>query len=75
MPPGPKEGDLAHDMSHEAVVHKRIHTDKGESGLYDSFVRMFSCNFCKTSKSKIHMSCEGSLDKIVSNGGLWFNLS
>lgn len=26
--PGPKEGDLAHDMSHEA---KRMHTDKGES--------------------------------------------
>lgn len=30
IPPGPKEGDLAHDMSHEAVAHKRIHTDKGE---------------------------------------------
>jgi len=28
MAPGPKEGDLAHDMSHEA---KRMHTDKGES--------------------------------------------
>lgn len=25
VPPGPKEGDLAHDMSHEA---KRMHTDK-----------------------------------------------
>uniref|UniRef100_G3NAV2 Dachshund d n=1 Tax=Gasterosteus aculeatus aculeatus TaxID=481459 RepID=G3NAV2_GASAC len=28
IPPGPKEGDLAHDMSHEM---KRMHTDKGES--------------------------------------------
>lgn len=28
--PGPKEGDLAHDMSHEA---KRMHADKGESSL------------------------------------------
>lgn len=28
MAPGPKEGDLAHDMSHEA---KRMHADKGES--------------------------------------------
>lgn len=33
IPPGPKEGDLAHDMSHEAAAHKRNHTDKGESGL------------------------------------------
>lgn len=31
IPPGPKEGDLAHDMSHEAAAHKRNHTDKGES--------------------------------------------
>lgn len=30
IPPGPKEGDLAHDMSHEAAAHKRIHNDKGE---------------------------------------------
>ncbi|XP_059896182.1 dachshund d [Gadus macrocephalus] len=28
MPPGPKEGDLAHDMSHEA---KRMHHEKGQS--------------------------------------------
>lgn len=33
IPPGPKEGDLAHDMSHEAAAHKRNHTDKGESRL------------------------------------------
>lgn len=33
IPPGPKEGDLAHDMSHEAAAHKRMHTDKGESGF------------------------------------------
>ncbi|MEQ2205205.1 hypothetical protein XENOCAPTIV_012300 [Xenoophorus captivus] len=26
LAPGPKEGDLAHDMSHEV---KRMHTDKG----------------------------------------------
>lgn len=31
IPPGPKEGDLAHDMSHEAAAHKRNHIDKGES--------------------------------------------
>lgn len=31
IPPGPKEGDLAHDMSHEAATHKRIHADKGET--------------------------------------------
>lgn len=30
MPPGPKEGDLAHDMSHEL---KRMHADKGETGF------------------------------------------
>lgn len=30
IPPGPKEGDLAHDMSHEAAAHKRMHADKGE---------------------------------------------
>lgn len=34
IPPGPKEGDLAHDMSHEAATHKRIHADKGETGLF-----------------------------------------
>uniref|UniRef100_A0A8C3G5Y1 Dachshund d n=1 Tax=Cyclopterus lumpus TaxID=8103 RepID=A0A8C3G5Y1_CYCLU len=28
MPPGPKEGDLAHDMSHEM---KRMHTDKEDN--------------------------------------------
>ncbi|CAG07301.1 unnamed protein product [Tetraodon nigroviridis] len=28
IPPGPKEGDLAHDMSYEAATHKRIHADK-----------------------------------------------
>ncbi|TKS66903.1 Dachshund -like protein 1 [Collichthys lucidus] len=28
IPPGPKEGDLAHDMSHEAAAHKRMHADK-----------------------------------------------
>uniref|UniRef100_H3DBZ0 SKI/SNO/DAC domain-containing protein n=1 Tax=Tetraodon nigroviridis TaxID=99883 RepID=H3DBZ0_TETNG len=31
IPPGPKEGDLAHDMSYEAATHKRIHADKGEN--------------------------------------------
>lgn len=30
IPPGPKEGDLAHDMTHEA---KRMHTDKGLSSV------------------------------------------
>ncbi|TNN04412.1 hypothetical protein fugu_001441 [Takifugu bimaculatus] len=30
IPPGPKEGDLAHDMSHEAATHKRIHADKAQ---------------------------------------------
>lgn len=30
VPPGPKEGDLAHDMSHEA---KRMHTDKEDNPL------------------------------------------
>ncbi|XP_074551272.1 dachshund d isoform X1 [Halichoeres trimaculatus] len=30
IPPGPKEGDLAHDMSHEA---KRLHTDKEDNSL------------------------------------------
>ena len=30
IPPGPKEGDLAHDMSHEV---KRMHTDKGQSAF------------------------------------------
>lgn len=34
IPPGPKEGDLAHDMSHEAATHKRIHADKGETCLF-----------------------------------------
>lgn len=34
IPPGPKEGDLAHDMSHEATAHKRNHTDKGELGHF-----------------------------------------
>lgn len=31
IPPGPKEGDLAHDMSHEA---KRMHNEKGEMVLF-----------------------------------------
>ncbi|XP_044073128.1 dachshund d isoform X3 [Siniperca chuatsi] len=30
IPPGPKEGDLAHDMSHEV---KRIHTDKEDNSM------------------------------------------
>ncbi|XP_068428853.1 dachshund d isoform X1 [Clinocottus analis] len=30
MPPGPKEGDLAHDMSHEM---KRMHTDKEDNSM------------------------------------------
>ncbi|XP_023286441.1 dachshund homolog 1-like isoform X1 [Seriola lalandi dorsalis] len=30
IPPGPKEGDLAHDMSHEA---KRMHADKDDNPL------------------------------------------
>ncbi|CAJ1079761.1 dachshund d isoform X4 [Xyrichtys novacula] len=30
IPPGPKEGDLAHDMSHEA---KRMHTDKEDNPM------------------------------------------
>lgn len=34
IPPGPKEGDLAHDMSHEAATHKRMHADKGEMCLF-----------------------------------------
>lgn len=34
IPPGPKEGDLAHDMSHEAATHKRMHADKGETCLF-----------------------------------------
>lgn len=33
IPPGPKEGDLAHDMSHEAAAHKRNHTDKDENSM------------------------------------------
>ncbi|XP_029693148.1 dachshund d isoform X5 [Takifugu rubripes] len=33
IPPGPKEGDLAHDMSHEAATHKRIHADKEETSV------------------------------------------
>ncbi|KAM3607696.1 uncharacterized protein V6R79_012043 [Siganus canaliculatus] len=33
IPPGPKEGDLAHDMSHEVAVHKRIHTDKEDNSM------------------------------------------
>lgn len=37
IPPGPKEGDLAHDMSHEAAAHKRNHTDKGESSSCHTF--------------------------------------
>lgn len=41
IPPGPKEGDLAHDMSHEAAAHKRIHTDKGESRLMNFLVVCF----------------------------------
>ncbi|XP_038576900.1 dachshund d isoform X3 [Micropterus salmoides] len=30
IPPGPKEGDLAHDMSHEV---KRMHTDKEDNSM------------------------------------------
>ncbi|XP_029314937.1 dachshund d isoform X4 [Cottoperca gobio] len=30
FPPGPREGDLAHDMSHEA---KRMHTDKEDNSM------------------------------------------
>lgn len=30
IPPGPKEGDLAHDMSHEG---KRMHTDKEDNSM------------------------------------------
>lgn len=37
IPPGPKEGDLAHDMIHEAAAHKRNHTDKGESSTCHTF--------------------------------------
>lgn len=48
IPPGPKEGDLAHDMSHEAAAHKRNHTDKGE------FVRFLSPLLC-TSSRDVHM--------------------
>ncbi|XP_030284851.1 dachshund d isoform X3 [Sparus aurata] len=33
IPPGPKEGDLAHDMSHEAAAHKRMHTDKEDNSM------------------------------------------
>lgn len=52
IPPGPKEGDLAHDMSHEAAAHKRIHTDKGESGLCDYFGHMFHALSIKHLKAK-----------------------
>ncbi|XP_027146656.1 dachshund d isoform X2 [Larimichthys crocea] len=33
IPPGPKEGDLAHDMSHEAAAHKRMHADKEDNSM------------------------------------------
>ncbi|XP_051260295.1 dachshund d isoform X5 [Dicentrarchus labrax] len=33
IPPGPKEGDLAHDMSHEAAAHKRMHADKEDHSM------------------------------------------
>ncbi|XP_070832125.1 dachshund d isoform X1 [Chaetodon trifascialis] len=33
IPPGPKEGDLAHDMSHEGAAHKRMHTDKEDNSM------------------------------------------
>lgn len=52
IPPGPKEGDLAHDMSHEAAAHKRIHTDKGESRLLNILVMCF-LPFLLSPKSRI----------------------
>uniref|UniRef100_UPI0037E726FE dachshund d isoform X8 n=1 Tax=Semicossyphus pulcher TaxID=241346 RepID=UPI0037E726FE len=36
IPPGPKEGDLAHDMSHEA---KRMHTDKEDNSMCNPTAR------------------------------------
>ncbi|XP_068602259.1 dachshund d [Brachionichthys hirsutus] len=43
--PGPKEGDLAHDMSHDAAAHKRIHNDKDDNSMFtptarDSYERL-----------------------------------
>lgn len=39
IPPGPKEGDLAHDMTHEA---KRMHTDKGQSSVTEGQLWWYS---------------------------------
>lgn len=48
MPPGPKEGDLAHDMSHES---KRMHADKGQSGLINKKRMVELCSLNPTVNS------------------------